>query len=454
MFINELFEADDPYTLVVTYPGRFQPFHLGHDEVYKKIQAMFRGGNVYVVTSNDQKDAKSPFSFSDKVQFMTALGVHQDRIIETNMMYALPEQFKNIANKVLFVTVVGEPDRDRLRQDSVLKRDNPKTGKRAGDPSYYKTFQKGEQMATADQHGYVLVMPEEKKFIKLTGKQVDVSHGTQTRDTWNQVRNNPTLRSEFLIQLYNRNDPELGRILDKIPTDNPVAIEPKPLGNKAKLQKVTQPKEPVDEGYYNKLDVERQEQGLLPVFEIGRYQNGRWVPTKQYNNYAQAQAHAQHIKNKYPSMEVGIKTQDGQVKLVGLKEEAAGVGVVRGGRDPRYMTATMGNQNAVTGATLGKEMRAFGLAGRKSPGGPTQQKKVKASIGQGIQEDLAWVRERLGESAVDQLAARHIEYINQDIAAIKERIATEKLSAEYVAKLKERIVALEKERAQLAWNPQ
>jgi len=70
------------------------------------------------------------------------------------------------------------------------------------------------------------------------------------------------------------------------------------------------------------------------------------------------------------------------------------------------------------------------------------------------EEDLDWVRSRLGEGAVDTLTARHIEYINQDIDALKQRIATEKLPPQYVAKLKEKISALEQERAKLAFNPQ
>jgi hypothetical protein len=114
-----------------------------------------------------------------------------------------------------------------------------------------------------------------------------------------------------------------------------------------------------------------------------------------------------------------------------VAEEAAGVGVVKGGRDPRYVMATTGDQNDVTGKTPLKNLRAFGLA-----------------------EDLAWVRERLGEGAVDALAARHVEYINQDIDAIKQRIATEKLPPQYVEKLKQKIASLEQERAKLAFDPE
>ena len=138
--------------------------------------------------------------------------------------------------------------------------------------------------------------------------------------------------------------------------------------------------------------------------------------------------------------------------------EAGGVGVVKSGNDPRYSMSTAGDQNAVTGDTLGKEMKAFGLVGRKNPG-KTRQRPVTGGIGKGalnlkeadIAEDLAWVKSKLGEGAVDELTARHIQYINQDIDELKQRIATESLPAHYVEKLKQKIAQLETERAKLAF---
>ena len=58
-------------------------------------------------------------------------------------------------------------------------------------------------------------------------------------------------------------------------------------------------------------------------------------------------------------------------------KEAAGVGVVKGGKDPRYMTATMGNQNDVTGSTLGKEMKAYFPT---KPPKIQHQKQIKNSV--------------------------------------------------------------------------
>jgi cytidyltransferase-like protein len=256
MFIADLFEsyvAEAGPQLVVLYPGRFQPFHLGHGEVFRSLQSKFGRDSVYIATSNKVEPPKSPFNFSDKTVFMNAAGIPGDRIIEVTSPYKLPEPQFNPANTI-FIVAVGAPDRDRLRPDSV---------KKDGSPGYYKTFESIDKCATADKHGYVIIADERHKLITVNGQQVDVSHGTQSRAAWNAIRNDPKGRSEFLMQMYGRDDAELGRVLDKIPQT--------------------------------------------------------------------------------------------------VAEDAAGVGVVKNGNDPRYSMATMGDDNDVTAATLPKMMAGFHL---------------------------------------------------------------------------------------------
>ena len=210
MHIADLFEtyvAEAGPELVVLYPGRFQPFHLGHGEVFRSLQSKFGRDNVYIATSNKVEPPKSPFNFTDKSVLMTAAGISGDRILEVVSPYKLPEPQFNPANTI-FVVAVGAPDRDRLRPDSV---------KKDGNPGYFKTFEGLDKAQTADKHGYVIIADERQKVITIDGQQVDVSHGTPARAVWNSVRNDPKLRSEYLLQMYGRDDAELGRILDKIP---------------------------------------------------------------------------------------------------------------------------------------------------------------------------------------------------------------------------------------------
>jgi hypothetical protein len=74
------------------------------------------------------------------------------------------------------------------------------------------------------------------------------------------------------------------------------------------------------------------------------------------------------------------KPSEGEEKF-GRIAEMGGVGVVKGGNDPRYCMATAGDQNDVNGDTLGKEMKALGLT-RKPP--KTGQQPVKGGIGRGL----------------------------------------------------------------------
>ncbi len=255
MFIANLFEnyiTEAGPQLVVLYPGRFQPFHLGHKEVFASLQNKFGRDSVFIATSNKTELPKSPFNFSDKTVFMNAAGISSDRILEVASPYKLPEQFN--PENTIFIVAVGAPDQDRLKPDSV---------KKDGNPSYFKTFTNLSECTTADKHGYVIIAEERHKVIEFNGQKIDVSHGTQSRAAWNAVRNDPKQRSQFLLQMYGRDDPELGRILDKIPTT--------------------------------------------------------------------------------------------------VNEEAAGVGVVKNSKDPRYVMATMGDNNDVTASTLPQMMAGYHL---------------------------------------------------------------------------------------------
>lgn len=217
MFIAQLFEADAK-RIVVTYPGRFQPFHKGHRDVFASLQRKFGSENVFIVTSNKTDGAKSPFNFSDKVRFMHAMGVPDGQVIETSNVYDLPAQFEPVKDRVVFITAVGAPDEKRLAPGRV---------KKDGTPGYFQPLpQDSKDFRTADEHGYVIIAPESPQSIQIGGKNYDVSHGTPTRELWNQVRDNPQQRLEFIKQLYGRADPELGHVLDKISNGASEPVEP------------------------------------------------------------------------------------------------------------------------------------------------------------------------------------------------------------------------------------
>lgn len=319
MFIADLFEsyiAEAGPQLVVLYPGRFQPFHLGHGEVFHSLQNKFGRDSVYIATSNKTELPKSPFNFNDKSTLMHAAGIPSDRILEVVSPYKLPAQF-DPANTI-FIAAVGAPDAQRLAPDSI---------KKDGTEGYFKTFKSLKECTTADKHGYVVIAEERHKLISVNGQQIDVSHGTQTREAWNLVRDNPAQRSEFLLQMYGRDDPELGRVLDKI--SRPVT------------------EDTVDTVKQGAGKVWNQVTGALG--SLGKGASAEEL-RKDYDK--------QQAEPKKP--EVTDSTPNARV----YKEEAAGVGVVKNSKDPRYSMATMGDDNDVNASTLPKMMKGYRLTER------------------------------------------------------------------------------------------
>lgn len=332
MFLNELFnrdqiqnEAEVQNQLVVFYPGRFQPFHLGHRDVFASLQGKFGRDAVYIATSNKTDLPKSPFNFAEKTAFMNAAGVPSDRIMQVASPYKLPEQFD--PTHTIFVVAVGAPDAARLNAGGT---------KKDGSAGYFQIFKNIKECTTADQHGYVIIAEERNKTITLNGQEVDVSHGTPSRHAWNMVRDDAQGRAEYLKQMFGRDDPELGRILDKIPVNEDSNM---PVAN----------------------DSQSAIPGISVLETIRKVAGGYRLVSRKGKNLG-----------TYPSKS-GAEKRERQVqyfKHVG--EDAAGVGVVSNSKDPRYVMATAGDQNDVTAQTLPKEMRAYGLIGRKNPAAKKQ----------------------------------------------------------------------------------
>jgi hypothetical protein len=252
MFIQQLFEGEIKRVIAI-YPGRFQPFHLGHKEVFQALQAKFGMDNVFIGTSNKTDADKSPFNFSDKLQLMTAAGVNNHHVIEVASPYMPDDYIRTIGfnpAETVLIFAVGAPDLKRLEVDAHYTALTPTgrpskipNGKSVGDPKPFKTFQSLQDCVTADQHQYVLIVNEREKKVTVNGKEFDASHGTQVRQLWNEVRNDPQTSAQVLQQLYGHATPELAHIFNKIPDAN---AAPAPVPAAApKLKAVKQPKQDI-----------------------------------------------------------------------------------------------------------------------------------------------------------------------------------------------------------------
>ena len=145
-------EIESKYLII--YPGRFQPFHMGHKMVYDYLVKNYRSSPVYISTSNKVELPKSPFNFAEKKIMMETTGVPSDRIVLTKNPYQALEITANYApEKTVLVFAVSEKD---MAEDPRFK-----VGfKKDGNPSYFQNLPTDlKNAAPMSQHGYLVVVP-------------------------------------------------------------------------------------------------------------------------------------------------------------------------------------------------------------------------------------------------------------------------------------------------------
>jgi hypothetical protein len=115
-WVTESIITEDIKKTVVTYVGRFHPFHSGHNATYQHLVKKFGKDNVYIGTSDKVQLPKSPFTFKEKVGIMTTMfGIPKNKIVKVKNPYAPKEILKSFDEKTTaFITVVGEKDKSRL----------------------------------------------------------------------------------------------------------------------------------------------------------------------------------------------------------------------------------------------------------------------------------------------------------------------------------------------------
>ena len=169
-WVTESILTEDIKKTVVTYVGRFHPFHSGHNAVYQHLVKKFGKDNVYIGTSDKVELPKSPFRFKEKVQIMnTMFGIPKNKIYQVKNPYAPKEILgKFDENTTAFVTVVGEKDAGRLGM---------------GKGRYFQPY-KGDTSLPMKDNGYVYIVPPQGRGISGT----EVRKGMSEPDEQKRVK--------------------------------------------------------------------------------------------------------------------------------------------------------------------------------------------------------------------------------------------------------------------------
>ena len=208
MLITDLLEQkhlleEQAQNLLVVYPGRFQPWHSGHQRVLDYLQQRYGRDLVWVATSNKVEPPRSPFSFTDKVQMMSATGVHVDRIVETKNPYRVPELVERYdPNSTTLIFAVSAKD---MAADPRFVMGTTKSGA----PTYLQPMPGDlRECAPMAQHGYILTVPT----FEFTVLGQPVTSATEIRAKYTSA--NKQDREQIIKDLFGTYNRELEHILD------------------------------------------------------------------------------------------------------------------------------------------------------------------------------------------------------------------------------------------------
>ena len=150
--IEQMLSESPVKTILVVYPGRFQPMGQHHAAVYKKLASKFGKSNTFVVTSDKVALPKSPLNFKEKYSVMKKHGV--TNVVQVRNPYQAQEltsKYDPETTALLFA--VGAKD----------MKENPrfKIGfKKNGEPSYFQDYEDNKStLQPFTKHGYLVVAP-------------------------------------------------------------------------------------------------------------------------------------------------------------------------------------------------------------------------------------------------------------------------------------------------------
>jgi len=192
---------------LIVYPGRFHPFHRGHKASYDYLVNKYGTNSVYIVTSDVQAPITSPFTFSDKAQMMTKLGVPSNHIVKVKNPYQAGEitSVLSAEEKANTALIFAVSEKDMVEGSARFKFGTKKNG----EPSYLQPMpEDAKSIQPMTKHAYVQVTPT----VNFRVKGVDADSASQIRKAY--VAGSDADRDSIIADLYGEVYPELRDTFD------------------------------------------------------------------------------------------------------------------------------------------------------------------------------------------------------------------------------------------------
>lgn len=192
--------------ILAVYPGRFQPFHKGHAQVYQWLKKKF--DNVIIATSDKVEAPKSPFNFKEKKRMMALAGVPSDGVTQVTNPYIAREILKDYNPKdTILVFAVSQKD---MEEDPRFDFSPTKSGK----PRYLQPYKGNEKKLKPfgdmnSPKGYVIVAPT--FTFDVLGKPA--TSASELRKQF--VKLNHDKQKDFITDLFGKYSASVHALMDK-----------------------------------------------------------------------------------------------------------------------------------------------------------------------------------------------------------------------------------------------
>lgn len=192
--------------VLAVYPGRFQPFHKGHAQVFQWLKNKF--GDAVIATSDKVEAPKSPFNFNEKKRMMVLAGVPSNKVRHVTNPYLAREILKDYDPKTtVLVFAVSQKDMD---EDPRFSFKPTKSGK----PGYLQPYKGNEKKlkpfgdAEAPK-GYVVVTPT--FTFNVLGKPA--TSASELRKQFITLDNDE--QKKFIADLFGHYDAKVHKLMDE-----------------------------------------------------------------------------------------------------------------------------------------------------------------------------------------------------------------------------------------------
>lgn len=179
------------------FSGRFQPFHVNHERVFRWMESKFGKDNSFIVTSN-RKKVGNPLTIMEKVKIIsTMFSIPKTKVIFGALPYKPVTWDKKFVGSysedAVYISIIGEKDEDRMKNES-----------------YFEEYSPDIELKGWKEKGYYVIAP--MQTIKFEGKLVS---GTLVRDVFGGADEERAKR--LFVFLYGSMDEEIFQLMrDKL----------------------------------------------------------------------------------------------------------------------------------------------------------------------------------------------------------------------------------------------